>query len=82
MKADIYKTALPNVFLLLPEGKPLTSAPQSATKPLRPLILWKTRELEGVRVPDSADIQVDLQKHGFSVRQERADVSFDVSEQR
>ena len=76
MKADIYRTALPNVFLLMPEGKPLSSAPHSATKPLQPLSLWKTRELEGAQVPDLAAIENDLQKHGFSVRQERVNVSF------
>ena len=76
MKADIYRTALPDVFLLLPEGKPLSSAPQSTTKPLQPLILWKTRELEGALVPDLAAIENDLQKHGFSVRQERMNVTF------
>jgi len=76
MKADIYKTGLPCVYLLLPEGKPLSSAPESTTKPLRPFILWKTRELDGALVPDLAAIQNDLQTQGFSVRRENLNVGF------
>jgi hypothetical protein len=76
MKADIYRTGLPNVFLLLPEGKPLSSAPHSTTKPLQPLSLWKTRELQGAWVSET--LEHDLQAHGFSVSQQRADVTFDA----
>jgi hypothetical protein len=76
MKADIHKTGLPCVYLLLPEGNPLSSAPDSTTKPLRPFILWKTRELDGAAVPDVAAILDDLQKQGFSVRRENINVAF------
>ena len=82
MKADRHRTGMPNVFLLLPEGKPLSAAPHSTTKPLQPLSLWKTRELEGAWVSDPAAIQRALQEHGFSVSQERADVAFEAREKR
>jgi uncharacterized protein YcgL (UPF0745 family) len=69
MCADIYRTRDANTFLLVPRGAAFDSVPKELLARLGPPEFLNTRELNDPLLGiDSAVLNAELERQGFSVR--------------